>query len=298
MGCFVHSAATGAEPQWGLSARGLSALQRVPQGLAVSGPALHETFNWSMALQPRSGGPLPPLERGHPARPGGPSAGTPPGPGSPSSPPHRGLCPTGLSQRPTAPGAAGRGVGRRGGGVRRPLGGCHPRRHHPVPLPGQRAPRHAPRPVCRGRRGAGLDPQRICRVVCGVACTGGARYPRSTSTPARGTMPPRERDSQSGSSCGRFCSAAGCRSSFTPPDLGVRALEGHPPRPPCPSPPVPPLAPPAPAHPPPSRMRVSPYPPPLLIQPAAQACRPRPADADGCALHAWLANMQSHQDSH
>ena len=35
-------------------------LQRVPQGLAVSGPALHEAFSWTargMARQPRSGGP-------------------------------------------------------------------------------------------------------------------------------------------------------------------------------------------------------------------------------------------------
>ena len=55
--------------------------------------------------------PLPPLERGHATRSCGPSAGTPLGPGSPPRPPQRGLRPTGLRQRPTAPGAPGRGVG-------------------------------------------------------------------------------------------------------------------------------------------------------------------------------------------
>ena len=41
MGCFLHWTDTGADPRWGLLA-----LQRVPQGLAVSGPALHEALGW------------------------------------------------------------------------------------------------------------------------------------------------------------------------------------------------------------------------------------------------------------
>ena len=39
MGCFLNRTATGAHPRWGLSA-----LQRVPQGLAVLGPELHEAL--------------------------------------------------------------------------------------------------------------------------------------------------------------------------------------------------------------------------------------------------------------
>ena len=39
MGCFLHWTATGADLRWGLSA-----LQRVPKGLAVSGPALHKAL--------------------------------------------------------------------------------------------------------------------------------------------------------------------------------------------------------------------------------------------------------------
>ena len=41
MGCFLNWTATGANPRWGLSA-----LRRVPQGLAVSGPALQKALNW------------------------------------------------------------------------------------------------------------------------------------------------------------------------------------------------------------------------------------------------------------
>ena len=41
MGCFLHWTDTGANPRWGWST-----LQCVPQGLAVSGPALHEALGW------------------------------------------------------------------------------------------------------------------------------------------------------------------------------------------------------------------------------------------------------------
>ena len=41
MGCFLHWTATGADRRWVLSA-----LQRVPHGLALSGPALHEALSW------------------------------------------------------------------------------------------------------------------------------------------------------------------------------------------------------------------------------------------------------------
>ena len=51
---------------------------------------------------------------------------------------------------------------------------------------------------------------------------------RSTSTPARTTMPPPVHGSPPASSCGRGGSAAGCKSSFTHPFLGVRAPGGRP----------------------------------------------------------------------
>ena len=41
MGCFLSWTGTGAHPRWGLSP-----LNCVPQGLALSGPALHEAFGW------------------------------------------------------------------------------------------------------------------------------------------------------------------------------------------------------------------------------------------------------------
>ena len=41
MGCLLNWTATGADPRWGLPT-----LQRVPQGLAESGPALHEALRW------------------------------------------------------------------------------------------------------------------------------------------------------------------------------------------------------------------------------------------------------------
>ena len=41
MGCFLNWTATGADPRWGLST-----LHCVPQGLAVSRPALHGALSW------------------------------------------------------------------------------------------------------------------------------------------------------------------------------------------------------------------------------------------------------------
>ena len=41
MGCFLSWTGTGAHPRWGLSP-----LKCVPQGLAISGPALHEALGW------------------------------------------------------------------------------------------------------------------------------------------------------------------------------------------------------------------------------------------------------------
>ena len=52
MGCFLNQTATGADPRWGLSA-----LQRVTQGLAVSGRRSTRPSTGGMAWQPRSGGP-------------------------------------------------------------------------------------------------------------------------------------------------------------------------------------------------------------------------------------------------
>ena len=53
MGCFLHWTATGADLRWGLSA-----LQRIPQGLPVSGPALHEALGWRYGTQPAQVAPL------------------------------------------------------------------------------------------------------------------------------------------------------------------------------------------------------------------------------------------------
>ena len=75
-------------------------------------------------------------------------------------------------------------------------------------------------------------------------------YPRSTSTPAQGTTPPRGRGSRPAHSWGRGGSAARCRSLFTRPDPSVLAPGGRPLRLPWPSPlPAPPIAPLAPPGP-------------------------------------------------
>ena len=132
MGCFLRWADTGADPK-----RGLSALQRVPQGRAVSGPALHEALGWRYGLAAtlsRS-----PASIGGRARssPRSPPVGAPLGPGSPPRPPRQCRYPAGLDQHFPAPGAPGRGVGRRGRKIRGPLGGHHRRRHHYMPPPGR-----------------------------------------------------------------------------------------------------------------------------------------------------------------
>ena len=80
---------------------------------------------------------------------------------------------------------------------------------------------------------------------------GAPPQPPQHQYPPRRTTPLRKCGSQPASSCGRGGNAAGCRSSFTRPDPGVRAPASVPlPPPPCPPPP------------PPGRMRVSPSPPP------------------------------------
>ena len=115
-----------------------------------------------------------------------------------------------------------------------------------------------------------------------------------------------------GSLRGFDCLLGDSRDTPVPDPLGTggggraRSLYATPPSPPHPAaehgalprPPHPP--PPQPASPP-QRAARDPLPPsPLLAQPAArrQACPPWPADAAGCALHAWPADMQSRRDSH
>ena len=136
MGCFLHWTDTGADPRWGLSA-----LQCVPQRLGSVGPR-PPRGPWLAVWRsgPALAVPPPPLEGGHATLPGRPPAGAPLGPGSPPRPPCRSRRTAGLDQRSPAPGAPGRGVGRRGGGLRGPLGGYHPRWHHEVPSPGRQAP--------------------------------------------------------------------------------------------------------------------------------------------------------------
>ena len=174
MGCFLHWTATGADRRWVLSA-----LQRVPQRLAVSGPALHEALGWRYG----AGAPLwrsPRLHRSEGTRPdkvapllaplwdlGPPSAA--------AGPPPRKLGPAPCSARLVVEGRDDVAEGSGG-----------PRRHLRVPLPGQPVPRHAPQPVCGSRRGAGLDPHGICRVVCGIACPGGAPAAPAAPVPPGG----------------------------------------------------------------------------------------------------------------
>ena len=171
--------AMGADPRWGLSA-----LQRVPQGLAVSGPALHKALGWrygaaaplwrSPRLHWRDGaqpslvapllaplwdlGPLP-VRRGGAAT---PQAWT-------SAPQRRVL----LIERwdSEEEGSGGHWVGVHNG--------------RPVPLPGQRVPRRAPGPACGHRRGAGLDPEGVRPVVCGVARPGVAPAAPAAPVPRR-----------------------------------------------------------------------------------------------------------------
>ena len=188
-----------------------------PGGIKASAPRGPRLALWrgSLALAV----PPPPLEGWRAALSGGPSGGTPLGPGFPPYPPRRGRHPAGVDQRPPAPGAPHRRVGQRGGGLWGPLGGSHPRRRRPVPLPGRQVPRCARGPTCGHWRGAGLDPAGVCRVVCGAACPGLA--------PAA-PVPPRGRGSRPTRSCGRGGCAAGCRPRFTHPDPGVRAPGGRP----------------------------------------------------------------------
>ena len=82
-------------------------------------------------------------------------------------------------------------MGRRGRGLRGPLGGYHPRRLRPVPPARRQAPRPAQGRARGSGCGAGLHPTGVCRVVRGAA------GPRSTAaTPA---APPRgERRPRSG----------------------------------------------------------------------------------------------------
>ena len=61
----------------------------------------------------------------------------------------------------------------RGGTTRRrapgPLGGCHPQWHRQVPPPGRQVPRRAPGPASGRRRGVGLHPAGVRRVLRGDA---------------------------------------------------------------------------------------------------------------------------------
>ena len=257
--------------------RGCRRCNKSPRAWQYPGPRSTRPSAGGMAQQPRSGGP--PASTGARARcplmwplcwhPSGtwapsPSAAVGPLPHKPGPAPH----------------SAGRSWSR-GGTTRRKspvaTGWVSPTTVPSGASPGATGP--SPRPWTSMQRPARCWPRPPGYTPCGMRCClpqGRPRCPRSTSTPTRGTMPLRERGG----------SAAGCTSSFTHPDPGVRAPDGHPPRPPCP-PPLPP--------PPPSRMRV---PPPLLTQPVAQRQACPPARGRGCALHAWPADMQSHRDSH
>ena len=155
-----------------------------PGGIRAHTPRGPQLVVWrgspALALPP------PPPEGWRAALSGCPPAGTPLGPRSPPCPPRQSRHPAGLGQRTAAPGAPNRGVGRRGGGLRGPLGGCHPRRHRRVPLPGRHVPRRAPGPACSHRRRVGVDPAGVCRVVCGVARHGVALAAPATPLPPRG----------------------------------------------------------------------------------------------------------------
>ena len=153
--------------------------------------------------------PSPPLRGWRAALFGRPVAGTPLGPGFPPRPPRHGPRRAGLGQRPHAPGAPGQGVARPGGGLWGPLGGVQQRGHHQEPL-------RTPRSACSRRRGARLN--RWVHAVCYAVIPAPSRLsrPRSNSTPARGTTPPRGRGSRPAHLWGRGGSAAGCTSPFAP----------------------------------------------------------------------------------
>ena len=276
-------------------------------------------------LAVRPGGPPlavlpPPLEGGRADLHGCPPAGAPLGLGPPPDPPSRGNRPAALGRRAPAPGAPGRRVGRRGRGLRGPLGGYHPRRLRPVPLAGRQAPRPARGRARSGSRGAGLHPTGVCRVVRGAASPGPAaaaptapprRERRPRSGVARG---PRARGGVAAAPRGAgrvgnaLTQARGLwaappvrpRKPSLPPPPARRAGHRPPPRaaglctPPRPCgdgarrPSPPPSSPPPHPLPRPTRGTAASLPPPP----------PQPAAAAGGAQHAWPADMQSRPDSH
>ena len=244
MGCFLNWTATGADPRWGLSP-----LQRIPHGLAVSGPTLREAFGWrygaaaplwrSPRLHWRDGaqpslvapllaplwglGPLPVRRAGAATLQAWASA-----------PQRRVLLVEGWDDE--AEGSGGHWVGVTHGGTVK----CLSR--------GDRSLAAPPDPHAAAGAVVASIP-RVYAVWYAVMPVPGSRRPHSTSTPARGTTPPHRRDSRPAHSWGRGGSAAGCKMLFTRRDPGVLAPGGRPLRLPWPSP-LPPLPPPAPPPPP------------------------------------------------
>ena len=152
MGCFLHWTATGAHRAWGLSA-----MQRVPPHLAVSGPALHEFPSCRYGAVAPLSPPPPPLEGGRATLPGRPRVSAPLVAGYPPRPPRRSRCSAGLASAPQRLVLLVEGWDDEAEGSG-PWGGWHPQRHRQVPPPGRHVRRRAPGPACGRRRVAGLHP--------------------------------------------------------------------------------------------------------------------------------------------
>ena len=231
----------GRAPRWGPSA-----LQRVPQGLAVWGPALHKALgwrygaaaplwqsprlHWGEGAQPSLVAPLltplwdlGPLPVRHAAA-AAPQAWA-------SAPQCRVLLVEGWDN--DAEGSGGHWVGVTHGGTVRCL------------LRGDRS-LAAPQDALAAAGAVLASIPRVYAVWYAVTPAPGSPHaPRCTGTPAQGTTPTLGCGSWSAHSCRRGGSAAGCTPCSTRPDLGVQAPGGRPLRPPWPSL-LPRLTPPAP----------------------------------------------------
>ena len=330
MGCFLSWTGTGAHPRLGLSP-----LNCVPQGLAISSPALHEALGWrygraaplwrSAGLHWREGvrisrvAPLlAPLWDVPPPPPGPAEPGQPPrSPGSTRPSAGRSWSKGGAT-RPRAPGA---------------IGWVSPTTAPSSASCGASGPRPTQGRARSGGRGAGLHPMGVCLVVRNAASPGSAA--------AAPTAPPR-RERHPGSGVARDPRARGgvaaaprgagrVRNALTQVCGHWVALPVRPPEPSLPPPtsfqPPPPPRPPPPARragergrrghrppPPPGRRvcapprgpaatgRCDPPPPPPRPTRGTEASLPptppQPAAAAGGAQHAWPADMQSRRDSH
>ena len=218
MGSFLSWTGTGAHPRWGLSP-----LNRVPQGLAILGPALQEALGCGTAGRPPSGGP--------PASTGGRACGSPRSP--PCWRPSRTWAPSQPAepgQPPHSPGSKRPSAGRswsKGGATRLrapgAIGWVSPTTAASSASCGASGP--SPRPRTRARRRPRCWPPPHGCMPCGTRCCQPREHRSSPhSTPAQRATPTLGRGSRSASSWRRGGGAAGCRSCSKRPNTGVQPL--------------------------------------------------------------------------